>query len=124
MRKLRVLIVDDSPVFISSARDFLLALPGVECASSGAEGLSKAAEFGPDLVLTDISMPGMNGLEMMRLLRDRFPALRMYAVTLHGGAEYRAAALKSGAIGLIPKSEFVKAIPDLIAQLARGEGID
>ena len=121
MRKPRVLIVDDSPVFLGAARDFVASLPDVECvacANSGAEALARVGEFRPDLVLMDIAMPGMNGLETMLVLRNRIPALRIYAVTLHD-AEYRAAALKNGADGLIPKHEFAKAVPELIEQLAR-----
>ena len=122
MRKLCVLIVDDSPVFLNAARDFVASLPEVECVeceNSSAEALSKAAEFPADLVLMDIVMPGMNGLETMQVLRSRFPALPMYAVTLCDAAAYRAAALESGAVDLISKTEFATAIPDLIAQLAR-----
>ena len=122
MRDLRALIVDDNRVFLGAARDFVANLPGVECvecAKSGAEALSKAAEFHPDLVLMDIAMPGMSGIETMFVLRSRFSALRMYAVSLHDTAGYRAAALKSGAVDLISKDNFATAIPNLIAQLAR-----
>ena len=126
MNKLRVLIVDDSPVFLEAARNFLADLPGVECvecANSGPEALGKAAEFFPDLVLMDISMPGMNGLETMDILRNRLPAPRMYAVTLHDDAAYRAAALKNGAIDLIAKSNFADVIPDLIERLAHSHHV-
>ena len=121
MRKLRVLIVDDNPMFLREARNFLAELQNVECvacANSGAEALVRVDEFRPDLVLMDIVMPGMSGLETMLVLRSRLPALRMYAVSLDDAAEYRAAALKNGADGVISKHEFAEAIPDLIAQLA------
>ena len=126
MRKLRVLIVDDSPAFLGAARDFLANLPGVECvecANSGAEALSKTAESCPDLVLMDIAMPGMNGLETMRVLSNRLPALRMYAITLHDVAEYRAAALESGAVDLIAKHQFATVLSDLIEQLAHSHPV-
>ena len=126
MRKLRVLMVDDNPLFLSAARNLLSGLPEVErveFVSSGAEALMKATELCPDLVLMDIMMPGINGLETMLILRNRMPALRMYAVTLHDAAEFRAAALKSGADGLISKTDFVIEIPVLLAALARGDGI-
>jgi CheY-like chemotaxis protein len=125
MCELSVLIVDDSAVFRKAAQDLIASLHGVasvECASSGAEALTRAAELRPDLVLMDIMMFGMNGLEAIRVLRDRVPALRMYAVTLHDCPEFRAAALKNGAAGLIPKHEFAKKISELIAQLACDEG--
>jgi len=125
MRKLRVLVVDDNLLFLSAVRNLLSGLPEVGCAeyvNSGAEALARAAEFRPDLVLMDIVMPGMNGLEAMRALRDRVPAPRIYAVTLHDSPEMLAAALKNGAADLIPKHEFAEKISGLIAQLACDEG--
>ena len=125
MRKLRVLVVDDNPLFLSAARNLLSELPEVErfeFVNSGAEALMKVTELCPDLVLMDIMMPGINGLETMLILRNRIPAPRMYAVTLHDSAEFRAAALKSGADGLISKTDFATAIPELLAALAGGDG--
>ena len=127
MRKLHVLVVDDNPLFLSAARNLLSGLPEVErveCVNSGAEALMKATELCPDLVLMDIMMPGINGLETMLILRNRIPALRMYAVTLHNSADSRAAALKSGADGLIWKTDFATEIRVLFAALARGDGTD
>jgi len=122
MHKLRVLVVDDNPLFLSAARNVLFGLPGVGCVeyvNSGAEALTKATEFCPDVVLIDINMPGMNGFETMAILHGRVPAPRMYALTFDDSAEYRTAALKSGADGLISKSDFATAIPELLAELAR-----
>ena len=121
MHKLRVLVVDDNPLFLSAARNLLSELPEMCCAeyvNSGAEALAKATEFCPDLVLMDIMMPGINGLETMAILQFHVPAPRIYAVTLHDTAEYRTAALKSGADGLISKNDFATAIPELLAVLA------
>ncbi len=126
MRKLHVLMVDDNPLFLSAARNLLSGLPEVqrvECVNSGAEALVKATELCPDLVLMDIMMPGINGLETMAILRNRIPAVRMYAVTLHDSAEFRPAALKSGADGLISKTDFATEIRVLLAALARGDGM-
>ena len=120
MHKLRVLVVDDNRLFLSAARNLLSGLPEVGCAeyvNSGAEALTKATEFRPDLVLMDIMMPEINGLETISILRLRKSAPRIYAVTLHDTAEYRTAALKNGADGLISKSDFATAIPELLAEL-------
>src|SRR3990170_4796757 len=87
MRKLRVIVVDDNPLFLCAARNLLSELPEVErveFVNSGAEALLKATELCPDLVLMDIMIPGIKGLETMLILRNRIPALRMYAVTQHG----------------------------------------
>ncbi len=126
MRKLRVLVVDDNPLFLSAARNLLSGLPEVGCVeyvNSGAEALAKATEFGPDLVLMDLMMPGINGFETMAIQRLSVPAPRMYAVALRDTAEYRTAALKNGADGLISKNDFATAIPELLAALARDDGV-
>ena len=121
MRKLNVLLVDDNPQFLKAARNLVAALPGVAytaCASSGTEALARAGQSRPDLVLTDIVMPGMSGFEVIRKLRASDTPPRLVAVTLHESAEYRAAAQRSGADGLVPKREFGALVPQLIASLA------
>jgi CheY-like chemotaxis protein len=121
MRKLNVLMVDDNPRFLKAARDMIAALPCVaaaECATSGAEALTKLDKFNPDLVLTDIMMPEMSGFELIRKLRVRNAPPRVVAVTLHDSAEYRAAVLRSGAEALVSKREFGAAAPNLIASMA------
>jgi CheY-like chemotaxis protein len=121
MRKLSVLLVDDNPQFLKAARDLVAVLPcvaGIECANSGAEALEQASQSRPDLVLTDIMMPGMSGFEVIRKLRASDAPPRIVAVTLHEGTEYRAAVQRSGADGLVPKREFGVLVPQLIASLA------
>src|SRR4051812_1601480 len=124
MRKLRVLVVDDSALFLGAARNVLSGLPEVACAeyvSSGAEALAKVAEFNPDLMLIDIMMPGMSGFEVLRAVRDCAVVPLMYAITMHDSDEFLAVARKSGAAGLIPKREFAGKTVALIAQLASEE---
>ena len=123
MRKLNVLLVDDNSQFLKAARDLVAVLPcvaGIECANSGAEALEQASQSRPDLVLTDIVMPGMSGFEVIRKLRASDAPPRIVAVTLHESAEYRAAAQRCGADGLVPKREFAALIPEWIASLAGG----
>ena len=120
MRKLSVLLVDDNPQFLKAARDMIAALPcvaGAECANSGAEALTKLDKFNPDLVLTDIMMPGMSGFELIRRLRAGDTPPRIVALTLHDSAEYRAAVRRSGAECLVSKREFGMLAPGLIADL-------
>ena len=121
MRKINVLLVDDNPIFLKTARSLIAAQPGVagiECANSGAEALAQLDQLNPDLVLTDIVMPEMSGFELIRNLRARNAPPRVVAVTLHAGAEFRAAALRSGAEGLVSKREFSTVAPDLITSMA------
>jgi DNA-binding NarL/FixJ family response regulator len=121
MRKLNVLMVDDNPQFLKAARDMIAALPcvaGVECANSGAEALARIGQLKCDLVLTDLSMPEMSGFELIRKLRASDVPPRVFAVTLHESVDYRAAVLRSGAEGLVPKREFGTLAPELIASLS------
>jgi CheY-like chemotaxis protein len=89
-RAVRVLIVDDYPDNLESMA-LLLRIYGhhVEIASSGHHALSLASKNPPDVVLCDISMPGMSGLEVARQLRAMFPKIRLVAITACGFEEDR-----------------------------------
>lgn len=120
MRKLNVMLVDDNPQFLKAARDVVAALScvaSVECASSGVEALTQIADFKPNVVLTDIMMPGMSGFVLMRKLREGDAPPRVVAVTLHEGSEYRAAVRRSGGDAMISKREFSLVAPGLIAAM-------
>jgi DNA-binding NarL/FixJ family response regulator len=76
-RPVKVLVIDDSDVFVAACRDVVSSIPsfvGVGEASSGEEGLALAATVNPDLVVVDIILPGIDGLETCRRLRGRSPA--------------------------------------------------
>lgn len=121
MSHLNILLVDDNPQFLKAARQLIAALPGVDridCASSGADALARAARSRPDLVLTDLTMPHMNGFELIRGLRARPAPPRVVMMTLHDSPQNRAAALRMGAEECIAKHEFGALLPELIASLA------
>ncbi len=121
MSYLNILLVDDNPQFLKAARQLIAALPGVnriDCASSGADALARAARSRPDLVLTDLTMPHMNGFELIRGLRARPAPPRVVMMTLHDSPQNRAAALRMGAEECIAKHEFGALLPEMIASLA------
>ena len=121
MRKLNVLLIDDSPLFLKLARELLAASDCVEridCASSGAEALARAAKLPPDLVLTDIQMPNMNGFDVIRALRAWAAPPRVVAVTTQDTPQYRAAALRMGAEDCVAKHDLAMVLPEMIASLA------
>lgn len=121
MQKLNVLIVDDNLAFLKAASELIAELPRVsrvDCANSGAEALARIDRLVPDLVMTDLVMPEMSGFELIRRLRAMDSPPRVMAVSLHDGAEYRAAVLRSGAEGLVSKREFSATAPDVIAAMA------
>lgn len=115
MKKLRVLLVDDSREFINSAASLLSLRPELDVvgqARSGAEAIRLATELEPDLVLMDIAMPQMNGLEATRRIKAKPSPPRVVVLTLHNNAEYRSAARAVGSDGFLSKEDFpVKLIP-------------
>ena len=118
--KVRVLVVDDSPDFLSQAMGFLAELEGVElagAASSGPLALELLERGDADLVLMDLAMPEMNGLEATRLIVDRSEPPLVVIVSMHDDAGSRVAALEAGARGFIPKSELVESLPVLLDEL-------
>jgi len=120
MAPLRILLVDDSAEFLESAARFLTMredLNLVGSANSGHDAIAQALELKPDLVLIDLAMPGMNGLEATRLLKARAEAPRVVIMTLYDNAEYREAAREAAADGFIAKSAIGSQLFPMIASL-------
>ena len=103
---IRVMIVDDHPVVRKGLASFLGHEPDIEVvglADSGEQALEMAAELIPDIVLMDLSMPGMGGIEATRRLVETRPQTRVMMLTSFGGHERMVEALKSGAVGYVVK---------------------
>ncbi|MBI2928248.1 MAG: response regulator transcription factor [Verrucomicrobia bacterium] len=116
----RVLLVDDSPHFLEAAADFLRASAAVEIvgqAASGREAIQQTRALKPDLVLMDLLMPQMNGLEATRHLKARGDAPKIIIVTLHNSLACQVAAREVGADGFVNKSEFADALLPVIQKL-------
>lgn len=119
---LEILLVDDNPTFVSSMRASLALLPGVRVvghAYHGGEALEQAALLKPDVILMDIAMPVLNGLDASRkLMAWEDPPLVIF-LSMHDGPEYRDAALREGGHAFITKSNFVVELIPLITSLAQ-----
>jgi DNA-binding NarL/FixJ family response regulator len=119
----RILIVDDHPL----TRDALAALlqqNGFTVAGEAADGeaaVQRAAELGPDLILLDLSLPGMNGLEALPQLRAAAPAAEVVELPAWGSEENLLGAIRGGAAGYLLKSEPPERIVDFLRGVARGE---
>ncbi|MDP2728768.1 MAG: response regulator transcription factor, partial [Dehalococcoidia bacterium] len=91
MGKIRVLLADDHTLVREGVRALLESQPDIEVvaeASEGGEAVRKSLELQPDVVLMDIAMPGINGLEATRLIRKGAPGVRVLTLTMHGADDY------------------------------------
>src|SRR6476646_3859224 len=106
MEPLTVLIVDDHPLFRDGVRALLTAQPDLACvgeATTGEEALRVSAELQPDVVLMDIQMPGLNGVEATRQLVRTSPQIRVLVVTMFEDDHLVFAAMRAGARGYLLK---------------------
>ena len=104
----RVLVVDDHSVIRRGIQSILRPWPEWEIsgeASSGEEAIELTGELKPDIVLMDISMPGMGGLEATRSIRTYYPQAKVLLLTLYDSPEWAETALRAGARGYILKSD-------------------
>ncbi len=116
----RALLVDDHLEFLESTADFLSALPGVELVAwtvSAAEALDLVRRVDIDVVLMDIAMPGIDGLEATRQIKQRAAPPKVVILTLHDGPEYCAAAHAAGADAFVPKAEMGSRLIRVLASL-------
>ncbi len=117
---IRTLVVDDSPAALHSICYFLKLLPNVivvGTATDGRQGLASARALHPELVLIDVQMPGMNGIEAAAQLKHDLPATRVIMVTVHDSPEVRRACRQCGADGFIPKEHLNEELPALLQQI-------
>ncbi len=105
-KKHRILIVDDHTLLRAGLRALLVQDPGFEVvgeAENGRDAIRAVGQLTPDLVLMDLTMPGMNGIEAMTEIKRRYPEVRVLVMTLHAAEDYIHASLKAGADGYILK---------------------
>jgi DNA-binding NarL/FixJ family response regulator len=116
-RTLRVLVVDDHEIVRRNICQLLVSQADIEViceAANGQEAVLRAREHRPDLVLMDVTMPTMNGLEPARIIKQELPSIRVLMVSQHDSPQFMREALAVGASGYIAKSAVGR---DLIPQL-------
>lgn len=108
---IRVVIIDDHTIVRAGMRMLLQSDPEIEIAGEGETGLDAlrlAHDLAPDVIVMDVSMPQMDGIEATRRIKTEVPKSSVLAVTIHEGADYFFRMLQAGASGYVPK----RAAPD------------
>jgi DNA-binding NarL/FixJ family response regulator len=124
MSKIRVLLVDDHAILRVGLVSFLRYQPDFEVvgeAEDGAGALALVNQLHPDVVVMDIAMPGMNGIEATRLIRARYPETHILILSQYADKEYALKLLQAGAAGYILKSDGGTELLAALRATARGE---
>jgi DNA-binding NarL/FixJ family response regulator len=120
----RILLTDDHQLVRASLRSLLADFDGVEVvaeASDGREALGLIDKYHPDVVLMDISMPGLNGLEATQRLAKEHPGVRVIVLSMHTSDQHVLRALRAGASGYVLKGSAPRELELAIDAVARGE---
>ena len=121
---IRVLLVDDHAVVRTGFRLLLQAHPGTTVvgeADSGESAYKRFLELSPDVVVMDLSMPGMGGLEALRRIRAHHPEARVLTLSAHDDPQHAQRALREGARGFLSKRSAPEALLEAITAVAAGE---
>ena len=124
MSKIRVLIVDDHAMFREGIRSLLQGYDDVEVAgeaTQGREAIEKVRQLAPQVVLMDIAMPVMGGLEATRRIQKESPNTRVLALTQYEDSEYILSMLRAGARGYISKTATASELVSAIRTVYNGE---
>lgn len=119
----RIFIVDDHPIIRQSLRSLLEREEGLAICGEAAKAetaLEQIETAAPDLVLIDVSLPGVNGIELARMLRQQYPDLLLAMLSGHGERSHVEQALQAGANGYLLKGS-AEELPVAIRQILSGE---
>ncbi len=123
MNKIRILLADDHMVVRVGVRALLEAEPDMSVIGEAADGLTAVAEairLQPDVVVMDISMPHLDGLEATRRIRSACPSVQVLILTVHAQQRYLFPVLKAGGAGYVLKSTVDTELIDAVRTVARG----
>ena len=126
MEKIRILLADDHTLMRSGIRALLEDEPGLTVigeAEDGRSAVAQACKLGPDLVIMDIAMPLLNGLEATRQIRQQCPHVRVLILSMHDNEEYIRQVLEAGAMGYILKDAAARELISAIRSVYRGEAV-
>jgi two-component system nitrate/nitrite response regulator NarL len=124
--KIRVLLVDDHTLFRSGIKSLLQRNDDFEVvgeAGDGLEGIKRARSLKPDVALLDLHMPGVSGLEAVKVIAEEMPEVRVLMLTVSEDAQDLMEALRAGASGYLLKNIETDALVDAIRRAAQGESV-
>jgi two-component system nitrate/nitrite response regulator NarL len=124
MKNTKILIVDDHEVVRDGLRNILLSLENISIAGeagNGEDAIKLYISVKPDLVIMDISMPGMNGIEATRIIKEKDPEAKILILTMHDNQEYLNQIIRSGAKGFILKNTDKEELLEAVKTVASGE---
>jgi len=122
--KISVLLAEDHTIVRKGLRSLLDGEAGVEVigeAEDGREAVEKVRQLHPDVVVMDIAMPGLNGLEATRQIKKRFPEVKVLILTMHADEEYIFQVLRAGASGYVVKQAAPAELVSAIRAVCQGD---
>jgi len=120
----RVIIADDHGIMREGLRSLFDKLPDVEVVGDAEDGrgaVALATELVPDLVVMDVGMPGLNGIDACRQIIEQMPDTRVLALSMHSDARFVTRMLEAGASGYLVKSSLFEQLADAVKAVAAGE---
>jgi DNA-binding NarL/FixJ family response regulator len=124
MEPIRLIVADDHALIRAGFRSLLQSIPSIEVvgeASDGREALELVAKLRPEVLLTDIAMPHMNGLVLAERVTKEFPEVRVIIVSMHANEEFVGQAVRAGAKGYLLKDADSAELQFAINSVVRGE---
>lgn len=124
MSRIKLLLADDHAVVRSGLRMLIEAQPDMEIvgeAETGREAIKQVKALQPDIVLMDVQMPDLTGIEATQVIKERFPETAVLALTMYEDEQYFFEMLKAGASGYVPKRAAPDDLVKAIRTVSRGE---
>ncbi|NOR73942.1 MAG: response regulator [Draconibacterium sp.] len=122
--KIKVLVTDDHQLFREGLVNLLFSAPDIEVVAQAVDGMDaikKVSHFKPDVLLIDIAMPNMNGIEATREIKEKMPEIKIIALSMHSEKQYVKGILEAGADGYLLKNSTYQQLTDAIKSVHAGK---
>ena len=122
--RIRVILADDHPIVRAGIREAIKEIPGVEVVGEAADGrqaVELVASTQPDVVLMDVSMPGLNGLDATQRIVEAYPKVRVIILSRYDQEAYVWRAVRLGAAGYVLKSSVIAELKTAVLSVAKGQ---